>query len=260
MQIDSELHSGHRQRLRDKIALDDLENMNDHEFLESMLFFVIQRKDTNGLAHALLKDFGSLTNIFLATKQQLMQTSGVSENVAQFLISLPKLSKRMAGGNSHLEVLTTTNDFVYLFEPLFRDAKEELTYIAFTRENSTFIATKMLDKGSSNKIKLRVKEILDLALKYNAKNVALAHNHPNNICQPSADDIVSTAKISRILQAMDINLIEHIVFGNNGCTSFIHTVNRLNKGILLDTFKHERDLEILEEDNRIIDIHSLDVK
>ena len=71
--------------------------------LKSILFFVVPRKNMNPLAHRMLKDFGTLQNIFLATKQQLMQTEGINENVAQFLITLPKLAKRLYASNETLK-------------------------------------------------------------------------------------------------------------------------------------------------------------
>jgi len=223
------VHSGHRQRLRDKIANDDFEQVPDHEFLESILFFVVPRKNMNPLAHQMLKDFGTLQNIFLATKQQLMQTEGINENVAQFLITLPKLAKRLYASNETLKYYVTANDFAELFSPYFKDVNNEQVCIAFTRDNASLIALRVMELGTGHNVNFDINKIVEMAIKHNASNVILAHNHPFNNSQPSQQDIFNTFKLSILLELLDIKLLDHVIFGNDGITSTIHDVHDLKK-------------------------------
>lgn len=45
------LNVGHRARLRERMLKEGLQNFEDHELLELMLFNSIPRRDTNGIAH-----------------------------------------------------------------------------------------------------------------------------------------------------------------------------------------------------------------
>ena len=45
------VNDGHRQRLRERMLKEGLENFQDHELLELLLFQSVPRKDTNKLAH-----------------------------------------------------------------------------------------------------------------------------------------------------------------------------------------------------------------
>ena len=49
------VNEGHRQRLRNRMLKEGLDNFQDHEILEFLLFQYIPRKDTNKIAHNLLK-------------------------------------------------------------------------------------------------------------------------------------------------------------------------------------------------------------
>lgn len=57
------MHEGHRSRLKKKFLLNDMDYFEDHEVLELILFYAIPRKNTNDVAHNLLKKFGSLDKI-----------------------------------------------------------------------------------------------------------------------------------------------------------------------------------------------------
>lgn len=254
-----ELHTGHRQRMRDKVASDTFEMLKDHEFLESLLYFVIPRYDTNPLAHRLLDSFGTLTNVFLATKEQLMEIDGVNEAVAQFLISLPKLSKRInTSSPSYLDKYMTSIDFAQLFEKYFRDAKEECLYVAFTRENGSLLVCQMLAHGTTGSVKIDARQIVKLALKFNAKNVVLAHNHPHQVCQPSQSDVVSSLTLAIVLDGIDCRLLDHIIFGTDGCASFIYIINSLYDKIKKGVSDIESNIAIEPIDVNRIDLNSID--
>ena len=79
------LHNGHRQRMRTRILTGGIGNLQEHEVLEYLLYSFIPRKDTNALAHTLIKEFGSLYDIFNAKPEHLQAVSGMTENAGLFL-------------------------------------------------------------------------------------------------------------------------------------------------------------------------------
>ena len=62
----STIHEGHRERIREAYRKQGMDGMADHVILEMLLTYVIPRRDVNGLAHALLNRFGSLTDVLAA--------------------------------------------------------------------------------------------------------------------------------------------------------------------------------------------------
>ena len=88
MKQESELHKGHRQRLRQRILDQGLDSLEPHEILEYLLGCVIPRQDTNPLAHALIDRFGSLNAVFSAGMPELREVKGVGPNTARWLGTL----------------------------------------------------------------------------------------------------------------------------------------------------------------------------
>ena len=79
------IHSGHRQRMRQRFLKNGLEGLNDHEILELLLYYCIPRQDTNPYAHRLIERFGSLTGVLRAQEKELMEVEGIGENTAFYL-------------------------------------------------------------------------------------------------------------------------------------------------------------------------------
>lgn len=75
---DKNIHSGHRRRMTERF-LKYPDSLSEHEVLEIMLYSALPRKDTNPLAHKLLRTFGSLKNVLSADAEVLKSVDGVGE-------------------------------------------------------------------------------------------------------------------------------------------------------------------------------------
>ena len=87
-------HAGHRQRKKEQFRRHGLDAFAPHEALELLLYYAIPRVDTNGMAHALLRRFGSLDGVFRAPVEELMQVEGIGENAALLIRLVPQLYQR----------------------------------------------------------------------------------------------------------------------------------------------------------------------
>ena len=54
------IHAGHRQRLKERFLKDGLDHFEEHQVLELLLFYGIPQRDTNEIAHELIRKFGSV--------------------------------------------------------------------------------------------------------------------------------------------------------------------------------------------------------
>ena len=61
------IHTGHRQRMKERFLSEGLDHFTDIQVLELILFYCIPQKDTNPIAHALLNHFGSLSQVLEAS-------------------------------------------------------------------------------------------------------------------------------------------------------------------------------------------------
>ncbi|MGL5122827.1 MAG: JAB domain-containing protein [Fusobacteriaceae bacterium] len=71
----------------------------------------------------------------------------------------------------------------------------------------------ILDKG--------MKKIMEEAFRYKAKSVILSHNHPSGNIMPSKADIDITKNMKKILNMVDIKLLDHIIVTKEAYFSFL---------------------------------------
>ena len=67
--MEKKIHEGHRKRVKSRFIAEGLDHFEDHEVLELLLFYCIPMKDTNELAHKMIREFGSLAGIFEAERK-----------------------------------------------------------------------------------------------------------------------------------------------------------------------------------------------
>lgn len=77
-----------------------------------------------------------------------------------------------------------------------------------------------LSKGGTTSTVIDIKLLLSVALKCNAHNIILCHNHPSGNLKPSSSDISITAKLKEACKQLDINLLDHLIITKNKYYSF----------------------------------------
>lgn len=99
MKQESELHKGHRGRLRQRILEQGLDSLEPHEILEFLLGYAIPRQDTNPIAHALIDRFGTLEAVLSAEIPELSKIKGVGPGTARWLATLGETVHALRGLN-----------------------------------------------------------------------------------------------------------------------------------------------------------------
>ena len=82
---ESAAHSGHRERMRQRVQDRGFEGLEPHEIIEYLLFHSIHRQNVNGLAHRLIDRFGSVEGVLEAELPDLEAVPGVGASTARWL-------------------------------------------------------------------------------------------------------------------------------------------------------------------------------
>ncbi len=126
-------HAGHRQRMLARVKRK--EHLPDQELLEVMLYPLLPRKNTNDLAHRLLSAFDSLTGVYLASFDELMQIDGVGESVATYLTCMGTLFRRSFHElNKGFESLFSTEEFIGYVRMAYAEEEKEVLDVYFLDE------------------------------------------------------------------------------------------------------------------------------
>lgn len=215
------IHSGHRKRFREMIENTDVYNISELHYLEHLLMFVIPRADTNPIAHRLLEEFKTIDNVFEATKDSLLQIEGIGEKSADFLTSL--------SGACYLynRAKTVKNPFVGNFKSainyingILPHSKNEQFVVLILGKNLEVKHYKIFSGISHCYINFDSKELTEYLIKHKASFCIMAHTHPENSSYASDSDIKTFYKLTPLLDALSITLIDNLIIGEKDFYSF----------------------------------------
>lgn len=217
---------GHRSRLKARFLVDGLDNFNEINALELLLFYTIPRSDTNPLAHRLLDRFGSFSAVLDADYNDLLEVEGVSDHTATFLKLLPESARYYESCKiSQRKELSTLSDIGEFFVRKYVGVVKEIVYMLLLDNKRCVISIEKVHEGSVSSAAVSVRKMAETALKKRAAAVVIAHNHPSGLAIPSPDDILVTRNINSALQMLEIEFIDHFVVAENKyCTILNKTV------------------------------------
>ncbi len=216
-------HDGHRQRLRRRFQKEGLDNFEPHEVLELLLFYCIPRRDTKPIAYALLERFGTLPGVFNAAAAELKKVPDVGENVAVFLRLLLELQRYYDVENQPEEIMDSVEACGRYLLPKFRSQHNEVVYLLCLDSKCKVLDCCKVGEGSVNSASVPIRRIVQMALGANASTVILAHNHPSGIAIPSDEDRITTRRLALALQAVGIELFDHIVVADGDFVSLLQS-------------------------------------
>lgn len=215
-------HDGHRQRLKERFLLEGLDNFNELQVLELLLFYAIPRQDTNPLAHRLLDRFGSLHQVLEAPASELQKVDGVGPNAAVFLRLITEVGRyylvNRAMQNTVLNTVEKCGDFLL---PYFHGRRNETVFMLCLDAKCKLLCCKEVSEGSVNSAGVSPRKVVELALAANATTVILAHNHPSGLAVPSGEDVQTTQRIAAALSGVEITLADHIIVADGDYISLV---------------------------------------
>ncbi|WP_051504378.1 JAB domain-containing protein [Sphingomonas jaspsi] len=93
-------------------------------------------------------------------------------------------------------------------------ARERLV-VAHVDHEARCIGLTELD-GDADQVDVPLRQILGEAIELGSAALVLAHNHPSGDTTPSQADCAVTRRLAVAGEAMDLSILDHLIFGRNG--------------------------------------------
>lgn len=222
-----QIHSGHRQRMHDRVRDYGFDSLAEHEALEYLLYFTNARKNTNPIAHALIQRFGSFAGVLEASEEELCTVEGVGPATARLLHLLPSVSRCYRRSRAKEKRRLTTSEEIgeYLKAQFHGKLQEEVLLVSLDGQGR-IRRTAWVGTGGADRVGLPVKKVVSEAVRMGADAVVLSHNHPGGSALPSREDLAATEEILRGLAMVEIRLLDHVIVTETEYCSFLQE-NRL---------------------------------
>lgn len=195
------------------------------------------REDTSiGLAQKILKlnenpereDLNFLREI---TIEEFMKIKGIGKVKAIQLKAVCELATRM---NAKIEYnpkkIRKPKDVADIIMDKMRFEKQEILKVLMLDSKSNLQKIKDVAIGSGNFAIATMKSILNEAVKIQASQIILVHNHPSGDPTPSNADLEFTEKVRQASEILGIKLADHVIIGKEDYVSiFTHIMQKGEK-------------------------------
>ncbi len=119
----------------------------------------------------------------------------------------------------HVNIGCSTDAASYVREHIGDFDREVILAIALDARHNVN-ATSMVHIGTANESVADTADILRIAIYSSSRNLLIAHNHPSGDPSPSAEDKALTKRLKEAAALLNINLLDHIIIGNERHFSF----------------------------------------
>ncbi len=198
--------------------------LSDSELLAVMLRTGTKGQSALDVAQFLLSEQcgdGGVLNIHYFTPEKLKTIKGIGTVKTIQILCLSELAKRLARASAKdglvFHLPSTIAD--YYMEDM-RHRKQENMKLLMLNTKSKLVGEADISKGTVNASLISPRELFIEALEKGAVSIILLHNHPSGDPTPSEHDIFTTKRIQEAGKLIGIELLDHIIIGNNCYMSF----------------------------------------
>lgn len=163
----------------------------------------------------------NLSNLYHCSIEQMMEIPGIGKVKAIQLKTIGELSKRIAKDKKKNPLYMTCGDQVAAhYMEQFRHEQKEHLFLVFLDTKCRYLGEEEVSIGTVNASLVSPREIFIAALGKKAVSILLIHNHPSGDPRESKEDIAVTMRIKECGDMLGIQLVDHVIIGDNCYISF----------------------------------------
>lgn len=212
---------------REKLMEKGRSALSDAELLAILINTGMANLTAVDIARDVLKaNEGNLNMLAGKTYKELSKIKGIGPAKAITILAALELGgRRQAAETADKEKIGSSADiYNYMYHKLSDLHHEEIWMICLNRAHKILEESKVSEGGGSQAV-LDNKKLFKKALEANAHAIILVHNHPSGEIKPSEADFSLTKNVKEAGKVLHINLLDHIIIGDNQYYSFADNGN-----------------------------------
>ena len=210
-------------RPREKLMLKGRSALSDAELIAILIGSGNTKETAVQLSQRMLASVNhNLNELGKLSINDLTKFKGIGEAKAIAIIAAAELGRRRKESDVQQKIkIKSSNDAFQVLHPDLSDlAHEEFWILLLNRANEVLAKINVSKGGTAGTVvdgKIIMKHAIEMP---RCCGIVLGHNHPSGNLRPSEADIKITHKLREIASFIDINLIDHIIVGENAYYSF----------------------------------------
>ncbi len=168
------------------------------------------------MGHRLLNQFGGLSGLHRVSFDELCNQKGINVAKACQIKAAIELGARLPKEDiKEKPVIKSPADAANLIQYEMVGLPQENLWVFLLDTRNRVLKIEKLYQGSLNSSSVRIGELFKAALTNNAASIILAHKHPSGDPTPSPEDVALTRAAQQAGHLLDIEVLDHIVIGQN---------------------------------------------
>lgn len=209
-------------RPREKLVQKGRKALSDAELLAILIGSGSKEKSAVQLSKDLLcYSRNNLSEFSKRSISDLCKFKGIGEAKAITIIAALELGRRRKVSKVHKKPKVTSSKVVFDYiKPLFEDLQVEEFHILLLNKACEIIKSNLISQGGLASTVVDGRVVFRAALESSACSVILCHNHPSGQLTASPQDIKLTKDLSNFGRMIDLPVLDHVIYTDNGYFSF----------------------------------------
>lgn len=172
-------------------------------------------------AQQLWSYFGSLRELERCGFEELTRISGITPAKAASLQAALALGRRLVEKPLYRgQSLTSSHAVFEAYASRFGGLEQETFWLLLLDQKNRVLRQVHVASGCINRCPVTPQDIFAPALREKAVRLLLLHNHPSGNPEPSQDDKDLTQKLQQMARLLGLEIIDHLVIGDQSYVSF----------------------------------------
>lgn len=181
-----------------------------------LLQLVLDGKADPLLPFRLLKEWPTLNGMSHTSPFDLLRVEGMTRVRVARLRAAFELGKRAFSEQAQERSLVRSPaDAAELLLPEMSGLEQEQMRVMLLNTKNHVVGTSLVYQGSVHTTVVRLSELFREAVRQNCSAIIVAHSHPSGDPSPSPEDVSVTKEIVKSGKLLDIDVMDHLVIGNN---------------------------------------------
>lgn len=209
-------------RPREKLLKQGRRALSDAELIAILIGSGSRNETAVELGRRLLREAGNnLNGLAKCTIPELCKFRGIGEAKAIAIVAALELGRRRKEtAGEERPVIQSSRDVFVLMQQFYADLSHEEFWIVLLNNANRVMSKQLISRGGTGGTVVDVKIIFQLVLQHGATSLVLTHNHPSGSLKPSNEDLQLTRRIVQSGALLDIRVLDHLIFTDQGYHSF----------------------------------------
>ena len=203
------------ERPRERMAKLGPQSLTTAELLAILLRVGMVGETAVQVGQRLLQTFGGISGIHRASFDELSNQKGVKLAKAAQIKAAIELGRRLVlESPDERPIVHSPADAAEMVQYEMGALEQEELRVMLLDTRNRVLQIETVYRGSVNSSQVRIAEIFKAAIRRNATNLIVIHNHPSGDPTPSPDDVAITRLILHAGELLDVKLLDHVIIGS----------------------------------------------